>query len=170
MFSVHRSEGAGVFVESQGIEFEDFEPGWTFEHRPGRTMTIEDARAHSFHSLDLRPAAFDDRYAESLSLQGRLPETLVFAVAAAMTTKTFARVIANLAMTDVVFPAPAIVGDTLYSETEILEKRESRSRADRGLLAVATTARNQRGEIVCAFHRRLLIYRRGHGPYTAAGY
>jgi itaconyl-CoA hydratase len=170
MFSMHRPQGPSVFVESLGVEFEDFEIGQIFEHRPGRTMTLEEARWQSLRALDHRPAAYDDRFAEALTTIQRLPETFVFAVAAAMTTKTFGRVTANLAMTDVAFPEPVRAGDTLYSESEILGKRESGSRPDQGILHVATAARNQHGAIVCAFQRRLLVYRRGRGPYADAGY
>jgi itaconyl-CoA hydratase len=61
-------------------------------------------------------------------------------------------------------------GDTVYAESEILGKRESQSRPEQALLHVKTRAVNQRGEEVCSFERRLLIYKRGLGPYEAAGY
>ena len=61
-------------------------------------------------------------------------------------------------------------GDTVYAESEILGKRESHSRPTQGLLHIRTRALDQRGDEVCVFTRDLLVYRRGHGPYEAAGY
>ena len=169
-FTMHRRDGESTFVESLGVEFEDFQVGQVFEHRPGRTLTLEEARWQTLRALDHRAAAFDDRFAEGLPSIQRLPQMFVFAVTAAMSTKTFGRVAANLAMADVVFPEPVMVGDTLYSESEILGKRESNSRPDQGIMHVATRARSQHGTVVCGFQRRFLIYRRGHGPHAAAGY
>lgn len=170
MFSFHREDAPGTFTESLGVDFEDFVIGQIFEHRPGRTVTLEEARWQTLRALDHRPAAFDDRFAESVATAQRIPELFIFGVSVAMSTKTFGRVTANLAMTGIVFPEPVQPGDTLYSESQILGKRESASRPDQGIMHVATRARNQRGAVVCAFERRFLIYRRGSGPYAAAGY
>jgi itaconyl-CoA hydratase len=170
VYSLHREDAPGIFTECLGIDFEDFEIGQVFEHRPGRTVTLEEARWQTLRALDHRPAAFDDRFAEAVPSLQRLPEMFVFGVTAAMSTKTFGRVNANLAMTGVVFPEPARPGDTFYAESQILGKRESGSRPDQGIMHVATRARNQLGGVVCAFERRFLIYRRGFGPYAAAGY
>jgi itaconyl-CoA hydratase len=87
-----------------------------------------------------------------------------------MTTKTFNKVVANLGWKNIQFPVPVRAGDTLYAESEILGKRESQSRPAQAVLHVRTRAVNQRGEEVCSFDRRLLIYKRGLGPYEAAGY
>ena len=65
---------------------------------------------------------------------------------------------------------PVHAGDTIYAESEILGKRESASRPGQGILSVKTRALNQRGEEVCSFERRILLYKRGQGPYEEAGY
>ena len=61
-------------------------------------------------------------------------------------------------------PAPVFEGDTIYSESEVLEVRESRSRPEVGIVRVRTTGSNQDGVVVITFTRTLLVYRRGHGP------
>jgi itaconyl-CoA hydratase len=97
-------------------------------------------------------------------------ETLVLSVVTAMTTKTFNKVVANLGWKQIQLPNPVRAGDTIYAESAVLGKRESQTRPTQGVLHIKTRAVNQRGEEVCSFERRLLIYRRGLGPYEAAGY
>lgn len=77
------------------------------------------------------------------------------------------KVIANLGWTDITMPAPVFVGDTLYAESEVLDKRESRSRPTQGIVGVATCAHNQDGVEVMRFERKMLVPRRGHGVEDA---
>ena len=168
-FHFLRREQDDVFVECYGIDFEDFEVGQVFEHRPGRTFTLEEVARHGLRSLDLSPQSADREYADKIN-GGRIPvpETLITATFAA-STKTFGKVVANLSMTDFSL-GPVYVGDTLYYESEILDKRESKSRPDQGLMHVETRADNQKGKRVVSLRRKFLVYRRGQGPYQAAGY
>ena len=158
-----------TYIETYGVDFEDFEAGQVFEHRPGKTIAAQEAHRHDARSLDQRPSVADHRFASQLE-EGPLPisEAHVLSLMA-LTTKTFGKVVANLSMTDVDM-APVLVGDTLYLESEILGKRPSGSRPDQGILHIETRGRNQRGEQVLRYRRKLLIYRRGQGPYEAAGY
>jgi acyl dehydratase len=73
------------------------------------------------------------------------------------------RAIANLGWRDIKMTAPVYPGDTLRSETEVLEKRDSKSRPEAGIVTVRTSGRNQDGKIVCVFERTMLIPKRGHG-------
>jgi acyl dehydratase len=61
-------------------------------------------------------------------------------------------------------PAPVFEGDTIYSQSEVLEKRESRSRPNVGIVTVKTTGYNQDGTVVITFKRTVLVYKRGHAP------
>ena len=61
-------------------------------------------------------------------------------------------------------PAPVYEGDTIYSESEVVSVRESRSRPEVGIVAVRTTGSNQDGVVVITFVRTIMVYRRGHGP------
>ena len=73
------------------------------------------------------------------------------------------RCIANLEYENIKHLAPTFHGDTIYAETEVLDKRESQSKPDRGVVYVETRARNQRGEIVLTLRRRVLVPKRNDG-------
>ena len=74
---------------------------------------------------------------------------------------------ANLGWDEVRLPAPVFEGDTIYSQTEVLEKRESRSRKNVGIVTVRTTGFNQHGTVVIEFKRTVMVYRRGQSPRIA---
>src|SRR5262245_14159618 len=170
-FYSHRKLTENTYIEIAGVDYEDFEVGQVFEHRPGRTFTAEENRLHAMRSADLSMRNVDAVYNEKVyGGEQLIAETLTLSVVTAMTTKTFNKVVANLGWKDIRFPAPVRAGDTIYAESEILGKRESQSRSAQAVLQVRTRGVNQRGEEVCAFERRLLIYKRGLGPYEAAGY
>ena len=76
-------------------------------------------------------------------------------------------VFANLGWDEVRLPAPVFEGDTIYSQSEVLEKRESRSRQNVGIVTVETTGYNQNGETVITFKRTIMVYRRDHAPEIA---
>jgi len=170
-FHSHRKLADNVFMEIAGVEYEDFEEGQVFEHRPGRTITVEENRLHVLRSADLSMRNSDSIFNTKVyGGEEVINETLVLSVITAMTTKTFNKVVANLGWKHIQLPNPVRTGDTIYAESEVLDKRESQSRPTQGVLHIKTRAVNQRGEEVCSFERRLLIYKRGLGPYEAAGY
>jgi acyl dehydratase len=72
--------------------------------------------------------------------------------------------IANLEVETLQHKRPTFHGDTIYAETRVLEKTESRSKEDRGIVAVETFAYNQRGEEVCYFKRKVMVYKRAFAP------
>jgi itaconyl-CoA hydratase len=170
-FASHRRLSPGVYMEVQGVDFEDFEVGQIFEHRPGRTFTALENTLHALRSLDLAPRVVDRQYADSVhGSEAPIGEAFLLGAVTALTTKTFGKVVANLGWKDVRFPRPVRPGDTVYAESEILATRESRSRPTQGLVQVRTRAVDQRGNEVCTFTRDFLVYKRGQGPYEAAGY
>ena len=73
------------------------------------------------------------------------------------------KAIANLATEELSHPAPVFHGDTLYVESEVLEKRESKSKPDRGTVKVHTRAYNQDGVLVAEFKRLVLVPRKNPG-------
>jgi itaconyl-CoA hydratase len=170
-FGSHRIVAPNVYMEVEGIDFEDFDVGQVFEHRPGRTLTALENTLHALRSLDLSARHVDRHYVERVHGGDKvINETFVLGVVTAMTTKTFGKVVANLGWKDVTFPRPVRPGDTIYAESEILGKRESRSRPTQGIMHVRTRALDQHGQEVCTFTRDFLVYKRGEGPYAAAGY
>ena len=80
------------------------------------------------------------------------------------------KAIANLGWKDIRITAPVFAGDTLYAESEVLDKRESKSRPTQGVVTVRTTGKKQDGTVVMTFERSALIPKRGHGVDDAAGY
>src|SRR5258707_171386 len=76
----------------------------------------------------------------------------------------------NLGWDKVKATAPVFAGDTLYAESTILQKRESKSRPTQGIVTVETRGINQQGTVVMTFERTMLVYKRGHSPEAAAGY
>lgn len=168
-FNFLREQSQNNYIECYGIDFEDFDPGQIFEHRPGRTFLESDCHKHALHSLDLSPHHVDRNYARAVrGDKMQVAETYLLSMMA-MTTKTFGKVVANLSLTNVTLK-PVYAGDTIVLESEILGKRESASRPDQGIMHVATRAYNQDGMEVCSFERKFLVYRKGYGPYHAAGY
>jgi len=161
----------GVFLERMGLFFEDVIVGETYEHRPGKTFTADESVTQTLRALDQTPALTDAHFHES-TVRGPMTITPlhVLAVMTGMMTKTFSRIVANLAWKNVKFHAPVRAGDTLYAESAVLEKRESKSRPGQGVLHVRTLAKTHDGRVVCSFERMILVYGRGQGPYDAAGY
>jgi len=80
------------------------------------------------------------------------------------------KAIANLGWTDIKLTHPVFAGDTLYAESEVLAKRESKSRADAGIVSVRSIGKNQDGAVVCTFDRTMLVQRRGHALEDKANY
>jgi len=73
-------------------------------------------------------------------------------------------VMANLGWDEIRLPAPVFEGDTIYSQSEVLDKRESSSRPNVGIVTVKTTGYNQNGTVVITFKRTVMVYREGHSP------
>jgi len=170
-FYSHRKVADNTYIEVAGVEYDDFSEGDIFEHRPGRTITAEENRSHSLRSADLSPRIVDAVFNQNVYAGKQvISEAFVLGIVTALTTKTFNKVVANLGWKNIELPIPVYAGDTIYAESEVLGKRESQSRPTQGVLHIRTQAVNQRGEEVCSFERRLLIYKRGLGPYEDAGY
>ncbi|HEX9547437.1 MAG TPA: MaoC family dehydratase, partial [Acidimicrobiales bacterium] len=72
--------------------------------------------------------------------------------------------IANLEVESLTHKMPTFHGDTIYAETKVLDKRESASKPDRGVVTVETKGFNQRGEEVCYFRRKVMVWKRDSAP------
>jgi itaconyl-CoA hydratase len=162
----------GTLVERYGIFFEDARPGETFVHYPRRTFYRDEAAEHAWRSLEANPQFHDQSWIERhQDGRHRIQESWLIAAATAATTRTFGRVVANLGWTDIKLPTPVYAGDTTEAESTIIDKRESKSRPDEGILTVDTRAYNQRRELVLSYRRNLLVYKRSaETPYSKAGY
>jgi acyl dehydratase len=150
----------------RGRFFEDFAVGDVYEHPLGRTVTETDNVWMTLLTQNTAPIHFDAHYAAQTEFGRRLVDsTFTLALVTGQSvTDVSQNVMANLGWDEVRLPNPVFEGDTIYSRSEVLACRPSRSRPDVGIVEVATTGFNQDGTVVITFRRTLLVYRRGHGP------
>ena len=160
------------YRETSGLYFEDFTPGITYEHRPGRTITDVDNIWMTLLTLNSQQVHFDSAYAQKTEWKKLLVDsTFTLALLTGMSVRTVsAKVVANLGWDNVKAVAPVFAGDTLYAESIVLSKRESKSRPTQGIVTVETQGINQDGTVVMTFERTMLIYKRGHSPEAVANY
>ena len=121
------------------------------------------------YSENCIPVHFDHNYAAQTEFGKPLVDsTFTLALVTGQSvTDVSQNVFANLGWDEVRLPAPVFEGDTIYSSSEVLEKRESRSRPNIGIVTVKTTGYNQEGTTVITFKRTLMVYKRGHAPEIA---
>ena len=149
-----------------GRFFEDFEIGDLYKHPMGRTVTQADNISFTLLTQNTAHPHFDANYAAHTAFAKPLVNSCltIALVTGQSVTDVSQNVFANLGWDEVRLPNPVFEGDTLYSESEVLEKRPSKSRPDTGIVTVRTIGYNQDGVIVISFRRTLLVYRRGQGP------
>ena len=167
-----REVGPNRFRESYGRYFEDFVVGHVYEHRPGRTITESDNTWFTLLTMNQHPIHFDREYARHSEF-GRplVNSTFTLALVAGMSVSdTSQKAVANLGWTDIALTAPVFVGDTIYAESEVLEKRESRSRPTQGIVRIATRGLKADGAVFMSFERNMLVPKRGHAVDDKAGY
>jgi len=164
--------GENRYRERSGRYFEDFEVGATYEHRPGRTLTDTDNTWFALLTMNKHPIHCDAEYAKHSEFGKPLVvSTLTLSVLVGMSVSdTSQKAIANLGWEKITLPKPVFAGDTLYAESIVISKRESKSRPDQGIVTIKTIGRNQHKEIVCEFERTMLVMRRGNQLEEAAGY
>jgi itaconyl-CoA hydratase len=167
-----RELGPKRYRETSGLYYEDFEVGDTFEHRPGRTITNTDNIWMTLLTMNVQPVHFDAVYAAQTEWKKMLVDsTFTLALLTGMSVRTVsAKVVANLGWDKVKVTHPVFAGDTLYAESTVLSKRESKSRPTQGIVTVLTRGVNQEGVEVMSFERTMLIYKQGHSPEAAANY
>lgn len=161
--------GPNRFRESLGRYFEDFEIGHIYEHRPGRTITESDNTWFTLLTMNTHPLHFDAEYAKHSEFGKPLVNsTFTLAIVAGMSVSdTSQKAIANLGWTDIKLTAPVFAGDTIYAESEVLEKRESKSRPNQGIVTIKTTGLKQDGTVFMSYTRSMLMPMRGHSTEDA---
>jgi itaconyl-CoA hydratase len=172
MVAVAKQVGERRFRESFGRYYEDFVVGDIYEHRPGRTITETENTWFTLLTMNTHPLHFDAEYARHSEF-GRCLVASPFTVSLIVgmsVSDVSQKAIANLGWTDIKLTHPVFAGDTLYAESEVLDKRESKSRQDAGIVSVRSTGKNQDGTVVCTFDRTMLVQRRGHALEDKANY
>jgi itaconyl-CoA hydratase len=150
----------------RGRFFEDFEVGDVYEHPLGRTVTTTDNVWFTLLSQNTAPVHFDHHYASQTEFGKPLVDsTFTLALVTGQSVTDISQnVFANLGWDEVRLPSPVFEGDTIYSQSEVLEARESKSRLDVGIVTVETTGYNQDGKAVITFKRTVMVYKKHHGP------
>ena len=150
----------------RGRFFEDFEVGDVYEHPLGRTVTTTDNAWFTLLTQNTAPVHFDHHYASQTEFGKPLVDsTFTLALVTGQSvTDVSQNVFANLGWDEVRLPAPVFEGDTIYSRSEVLDKRASNSRKNVGIVTVETIGYNQDGTVVMTFKRTIMVYKRGHAP------
>jgi acyl dehydratase len=164
--------GERRYRETFGRYYEDFVVGDVYEHRPARTISETDNTWFTLLTMNTHPMHFDAEYAKASEF-GRCivcsPLTVAIMVGQSVSDVS-QKAIANLGWEEIKLTHPLYAGDTLSSESEVLDKRDSASRPGAGIVSVRTTGFNQHGTVVCHFKRTMLIAKRGHSVEDKVGY
>lgn len=154
-------------IEQRGLYFEEFEPGIRYLHRPGRTVTEADNVLFTTMTMNSQALHLDAAWSATQPFGQRLVNsmfTLATMVGASVGQLTQGTIVANLGFTEVAFPHPMFHGDTMYSESEVVQKRLSASRPGQGIITVRHTARNQDGVVVAIAVRSVMVWCEGARP------
>ena len=149
-----------------GRFYEDFEVGDVYEHPLGRTITSTDNIWFTLLTQNTAPIHFDHHYAAQTEFGKPLVVSsfTMALIGGQSVTDLSQNVVANLGWDEVRIPNPVFEGDTIYSRSEILEKRESKSRSNVGIVKARTVGYNQDGTIVMTYIRTFMVYKRDKGP------
>lgn len=147
-----------------GLWYEEFEIGMEWTHPITRTVTEMDNILFTALTHNPQPLHLDEEFSKANSQFGQRIVNSIFTlglmVGVSVEETTLGTTVGNLGMTDVVFRNPVFHGDTLTAHTRILEKRESRSRPDVGIVTFEHWATNQRGEEVARCKRQGMMRKR----------
>lgn len=146
----------------RGRFYEDFVVGDTYQHPLGRTVTDNDNTWFTLLTMNTSQMHFNTQYAERSEFKKPIiVSTLTVAIAVGQSvTDLTQNAFANLGWDDIRMTHPVFAGDTLWSESLVVEKRESASRPSAGIVKVKTRTLNQDGEEVCSFFRTFYVYKR----------
>jgi acyl dehydratase len=150
----------------QGRYFEELPVGTVIRHRLRRTVTESDNILFTTLTMNPQPLHLDFEAAAASEFGRPLFNsmmTLSLLVGLSVHELSLGTLVANLGLTDVVFPKPVFHGDTLRAESEVVEARESRSRPEQGVVTVEHRGFNQHGDLVARFKRTMLLRKRGEG-------
>jgi acyl dehydratase len=150
-----------------GRYFEDFVEGDVYRHWPGKTITESDDHLFCLITMNHHPLHTDSWFAAHATVPGRnvVVGNLVYSVVLGMSVPDVSgSCIANLEVEELTHRRPTFHGDTIYAESRVLGKRESATKPDRGIVTVETKGINDRGEEVCYFRRRVMVWKRDGAP------
>ena len=146
-----------------GLTFDEFEVGQVFTHQPSRTVTEADNLLFSALTMNPQPLHLDAEFAKTSHFGQRLVNsifTLGLVVGLSVGETTLGTTVGNLGFEKVEFPKPVFIGDTITAQTEVIEKRESKSRPEWGIVLFEHRGLNQRGEVVAVCRRAAMMLKK----------
>jgi acyl dehydratase len=146
-----------------GKYYEDLEVGQLIRHPTGRTVTEMDNILFSALTMNNQPLHLNEDFAAKTEFGRRIVNgifTFGLVVGLSVADLTDGTIIANLGYENIRHPAPVFHGDTIYAETEVLEKRDSQSRPNAGIVRLRQTGRNQDGAVVVELERTVLFLKK----------
>ena len=155
-----------------GRYFEEFEVGDVYKHWPGKTITQAEDILFCSITMNQHPLHSDDNYAAAATPHGKamVVGNLVYSVVLGQSVPDVSgKAIANLEVESLKHANPTFHGDTIYSETRVVDVKESRSKPDRGVVTVETIGYKQDGTVVCEFRRKVLVPKKTHAGSEQPG-
>lgn len=150
-----------------GRFFEDFQVGDIYRSRLGRTITETDNIQFTMITNNTNQVHFNSDYASRTEFKKPLVNSaLTLSVIAGLGVSDISENGFALGWDYIKLPNPVFAGDTLYSESEVLSARESKSRPKEGIVKVRTTGLNQDGKVVIEYERSVMVWKRAHAPRT----
>ncbi len=151
-----------------GRFYEDFEVGDVYRYPLGRTITETENIWFTLLTMNPNQLHFNREYGKRTEFgQCLVDSTLTIAIVTGQSVADVSQnAVANLGWDEVRLTHPVFAGDTLYTESEVLSKRESSSRPYAGIVQVKTRGINQDGVVVISFKRAIMVYKRDHAPHA----
>ena len=146
-----------------GKYFDDLEVGMTINHSLGRTITEMDNVLFNALTMNNQPLHLNEDFSAKTQFGKRIVNgifTLGVVIGITVNELTAGTIVANLGYESVEHPRPVFHGDTIYVETQVLEKRTSRTKPDRGIVKLKHLGKNQSGEVICEVERTVLFLKR----------
>jgi acyl dehydratase len=146
-----------------GLTFDEFTVGQRFTHQPSRTVTETDNLLFSTLTMNVQPLHLDAEFAKTSHFGQRLVNsifTLGLVVGLSVGDTTLGTTVGNLGFEKVEFPKPVFIGDTITAITEVVDKRESRSRPEWGIVTFEHRGVNQKGEVVALCRRQAMMLKK----------
>lgn len=155
-----------------GKYFDELEVGMVIRHSLGRTLTEMDNVLFSSLTMNSQPLHLNEAFAAETQFGARIVNgifTLGLVVGITVGELTEGTIVANLGYENVTHPHPMFHGDTLTVTTEVQDKRESRSKPDRGVVQLKHTGYNQHGDVCIEVTRQVLFLKRPGAPADTTG-
>lgn len=146
-----------------GKYYEDLTPGQIIPHPTGRTVTETDNILFNALTMNTQALHLNEDFASKTQFGQRIFNgifTMALVVGISASEITDGTIVANLGYENVRHPAPVFHGDTIYAETEVLDKRETKSRPDAGIIRLKHTGRKQDGTVVVELVRAVMFLKR----------